>query len=92
MWRAHRPKPPSVLKEILLRLAQVSRAKLVVDLGSGTGLSTRYWADAADLVIGMEADRRHADQGDGCDPRNPMSSIVRVFRLGRVWLLKELTS
>src|SRR5262249_44037256 len=26
----------------------------VVDLGSGTGLSTRFWADAADEVVGIE--------------------------------------
>ena len=25
-----------------------------VDLGSGTGLSARFWADAADQVIGLE--------------------------------------
>ena len=28
---------------------------LVVDLGSGTGLSTRVWADRADEVVGVEA-------------------------------------
>lgn len=50
----YRPKPPSILKEVLLALAQVPRAKVVVDLGSGTGLSTRLWADAADSVIGIE--------------------------------------
>ncbi len=30
------------------------RPPLVVDLGSGTGLSTRFWADAADRVVGIE--------------------------------------
>jgi SAM-dependent methyltransferase len=33
---------------------QGSRVKLVVDLGSGTGLSARYWADTADKVVGIE--------------------------------------
>ncbi len=49
-----RPSPPYVLKTLLLSLAEVSHAKLVVDLGSGTGLSTRYWAEAADSVVGIE--------------------------------------
>jgi ubiquinone/menaquinone biosynthesis C-methylase UbiE len=49
-----RPGPPSVLKPILLDLVQVPRLRLVADLGSGTGLSTRYWADAADQVVGIE--------------------------------------
>jgi len=32
----------------------VKRPKLVVDIGSGTGLSTRYWAESANQVIGIE--------------------------------------
>jgi ubiquinone/menaquinone biosynthesis C-methylase UbiE len=52
-----RPSPPRVLKTLLLSLAEVPRAKLVVDLGSGTGLSTRYWAGSADLVVGIEPNR-----------------------------------
>ena len=56
-----RPKPPDVLGSILVRLAQTSIPDLVVDLGSGTGLSSRYWADRAHQVIGIEpsADMRH---------------------------------
>jgi SAM-dependent methyltransferase len=53
-YNAYRPPPPAVLKRILLNLAQVPRAKLVIDLGSGTGLSTEYWSDAAEAVIGIE--------------------------------------
>jgi ubiquinone/menaquinone biosynthesis C-methylase UbiE len=53
-YDTYRPKPPPVLKEILLHLAQVTHPRLVVDLGSGTGLSTRFWADAADHVVGVE--------------------------------------
>jgi SAM-dependent methyltransferase len=50
----YRPRPPAVLLEWLPRLAGVPRPSLVVDLGSGTGLSTRAWADAADRVVGVE--------------------------------------
>jgi len=51
----HRPHPPSALLELLPALAGVDRSRLVVDLGSGTGLSTRFWCDAADEVVGVEA-------------------------------------
>lgn len=51
---ANRPSPPEVLVEILCLEAQVDRPRLVVDLGSGTGLSTRIWADRADEVVGVE--------------------------------------
>jgi SAM-dependent methyltransferase len=53
-YNTFRPKPPSALKNILLDLARVAQPALVVDLGSGTGLSTRYWADVAASVIGVE--------------------------------------
>jgi ubiquinone/menaquinone biosynthesis C-methylase UbiE len=45
------------LIDILTQLAQVERPRLVVDLGSGTGLSTRIWMDRADAVIGIEPSR-----------------------------------
>jgi SAM-dependent methyltransferase len=53
-YDAYRPQPPPVLAEILTRMAQVERPELVVDLGSGTGLSTRFWAGRAAAVIGIE--------------------------------------
>ncbi len=49
-----RPQPPSILLDILTRIADIGRPRLVVDLGSGTGLSTRCWAERADCVIGIE--------------------------------------
>jgi ubiquinone/menaquinone biosynthesis C-methylase UbiE len=54
-YDAHRPAPPIALVELLSLAAQVERPRLVVDLGSGTGLSTRVWADHADEVVGVEA-------------------------------------
>lgn len=49
-----RPRPPAALVELLPALAGVGRPRLVVDLGCGTGLSTRLWAAHAGEVIGIE--------------------------------------
>lgn len=50
----HRPSPPAALAEFIEQFIGAARPTLVVDLGSGTGLSTRYWADRADHAIGVE--------------------------------------
>jgi SAM-dependent methyltransferase len=54
------------LPNLLCRLARVERPRLVVDVGSGTGLSTRAWADRADEVVGVEpnAEMRAAAEAD----------------------------
>lgn len=49
-----RPSPPPVIMDVLTQLAQVERPALVVDLGSGTGLSTVLWATRAAEVIGID--------------------------------------
>ena len=43
-----------MLLDLLPQLAQVDQPALVVDLGSGTGLSTRFWALHAQSIIGVE--------------------------------------
>jgi SAM-dependent methyltransferase len=54
-YDAYRPVPPPALLEVLVRYLPGPPLHRVVDLGSGTGLSTRVWADRADEVIGVEA-------------------------------------
>lgn len=54
-YDSHRPAPPPAVLDVLCLEAQVERPHLVVDFGSGTGLSTRAWADRADEVVGVEA-------------------------------------
>ena len=49
-----RPRPPEALLDTLLQVAGVERPALVVDLGSGTGLSARAWATRAERVVGVE--------------------------------------
>lgn len=70
-----RPSPPEALLDLLLRLARVDRPRLVVDVGSGTGLSTRAWADRADEVVGVEpnAEMRAAAEAD-----TPSSNVCYV--------------
>lgn len=48
-----RPRPPEALRTLVPPLLG-GRLRRAVDLGSGTGLSTRLWADVADEVIGIE--------------------------------------
>jgi SAM-dependent methyltransferase len=64
----HRPQPPARLAELLTRLARVTVPDLVVDLGSGTGLSTRYWADKARAVIGIEPTAEMRAQAEARTP------------------------
>jgi SAM-dependent methyltransferase len=64
-YAAIRPAPPAEVLDVLCELAGVAVAKLVVDLGSGTGLSTRLWAGRARRIVGVEPDpgmRRQARQ------------------------------
>jgi SAM-dependent methyltransferase len=57
VYDAYRPQPATAVLDLLQVVAQADRPRLVVDLGAGTGLSTRAWADRADSVIGVEANR-----------------------------------
>ena len=54
-YNAFRPEPPPVLLDALTRYAGGPPLQCVVDLGSGTGLSTRAWAARAGEVVGVEA-------------------------------------
>lgn len=53
LYDSQRPSPPARLGPLLARYAQAERPR-VVDLGSGTGLSTRWAAGWAARVIGVE--------------------------------------
>jgi predicted RNA methylase len=53
LYDSQRPSAPARLGPLLARYAQVERP-VVVDLGSGTGLSTRWAAGWAGRVIAVE--------------------------------------
>jgi len=49
-----RPAPPPALLDLLTQLIGMPHPTLVVDVGSGTGLSTAIWGERAERVIGIE--------------------------------------
>ena len=70
LYDQHRPRPPEIIVDLLRQMAAKQRP-VVVDLGSGTGLSTLLWTRAAAEVVGVEpnadmraqAERRAAESG-----------------------------
>jgi ubiquinone/menaquinone biosynthesis C-methylase UbiE len=53
-YQQYRPEIPNELCSFLLAVLKTSKANCVVDLGSGTGISSRAWANYANKVIGIE--------------------------------------
>jgi ubiquinone/menaquinone biosynthesis C-methylase UbiE len=53
-YATYRPQPPTVIIDMFTQLIQQRRPSLVVDLGSGTGLSTILWSGRAEQVVGVE--------------------------------------
>ena len=49
-----RPTPPPALLDLLTQVIQMPHPALVVDVGSGTGLSTAIWGERAERMIGIE--------------------------------------
>jgi ubiquinone/menaquinone biosynthesis C-methylase UbiE len=54
VYNQHRPQLPPVIGDILSQLAGPGRPPRVVDIASGTGLSTRLWKGRDATVIGIE--------------------------------------
>ena len=53
-YHRYRPQPPAELASLLTLYTGTRHPTLVVDFGSGTGLSSRYWGTHALQVIGIE--------------------------------------
>ncbi|MDX6523119.1 MAG: hypothetical protein QOI17_632, partial [Gaiellales bacterium] len=60
-YDAFRPRPPAVVLDVLETHAG-GPPQLLVDLGSGTGLSARAWQGRAGRVIGVEGNPAMARQ------------------------------
>lgn len=54
LYDRYRPAPPPYLRDVLHRFGRIAQPVLVVDLGCGTGLSTRFWAEHAGRVVGFD--------------------------------------
>jgi ubiquinone/menaquinone biosynthesis C-methylase UbiE len=54
VYDTYRPSPPADLGNILTQMIRKPVPDLVVDLGCGTGLSARFWAERARLVVGVD--------------------------------------
>lgn len=54
LYDKYRPQPPATLLDVLTRLARSVHGPMVIDMGCGTGLSTRLWSERADRVVGIE--------------------------------------
>jgi len=53
-YNAARPSPPPAVVDLLCTYAGADPVGCVVDIGCGTGLSTRIWGDRARSVVGVE--------------------------------------
>jgi ubiquinone/menaquinone biosynthesis C-methylase UbiE len=76
-----RPRPPRGLLELLCRYARAERPQLVVDLGCGTGLSTRAWSGIAERVVGIEPNRAMltvAEQAPGVEYREAFAQETEL--------------
>ena len=49
-----RPTPPKLIVELAKRLYNQTTKPLIVDIGCGTGLSTKIWSEYASKVIGID--------------------------------------
>ena len=72
----YRPRPPVALFETLLQLARTERPALVVDLGAGTGLSTRPWAPLTERVVGVEPNASMRDTAEGLTPEPNVEFVL----------------
>jgi SAM-dependent methyltransferase len=62
VYDRYRPSPPREVLGILAFAAGSEQPQLVVDLGCGTGLATRAWAERAEEVVGVEPNPRMLDR------------------------------
>lgn len=65
-----RPSAPTALANLLCPIARCTQPDIVVDLGCGTGLSTRYWASHARSVIGVDPTDSMREQAEAIGGAN----------------------
>lgn len=75
VYDRYRPAPPVEVLDVLAHVAGTARPSVVVDLGCGTGLSTRAWAERAEGIIGVEPNPRMVDQARAATPQTNVRYI-----------------
>jgi SAM-dependent methyltransferase len=101
----YRPHPPDALLDLLTLLAGVDRPALLVDLGSGTGLSARAWSGRADRVEYVAATSEETGLPDGCadivtcsqslhwmEPDPTFAEVGRILRPGGIFAAYDYDS
>lgn len=76
LYSQTRPAAPPVLTEILTQMIHTPHPALVVDLGSGTGLSTMIWGQCAERVIGIEPSDEMRSEASHALAANPHVSNI----------------
>eukprot|EP00026_Physarum_polycephalum_P012845 Phypoly_transcript_13185.p1 GENE.Phypoly_transcript_13185~~Phypoly_transcript_13185.p1 ORF type:complete len:274 (+),score=49.69 Phypoly_transcript_13185:239-1060(+) len=73
-----RPAPPAIIRDIVTQFLGKKKPELVVDIGCGTGLSTRYWCGHAAKVVGVDPNQdmlgQAKERANGL-PQNEISFI-----------------
>jgi ubiquinone/menaquinone biosynthesis C-methylase UbiE len=54
LYNLYRPSPPTILSSIVLQILSCQTIDRMIDLGCGTGLSTKYWQNIATQIIGID--------------------------------------
>lgn len=78
LYDAARPSCPEYVVCVLTRYLGYS-PRTVVDIGCGTGLSTRVWKNAADSVIGIEPSEDMIAQATGNNTNNENIKFIQSF-------------
>lgn len=73
-----RHRSPQVVVSILTTYAGGQRPGLVVDLGSGTGLSARAWSEHAERVVGVEGNPHMVAQAQAATAADNVSFVQRL--------------
>ena len=80
MYDRTRPTPPPALLDLLTQLIHTPYPALVVDLGSGTGLSTAIWGERAQQVIGIEPNADMRTQAIQKIEQHPYAAHIDLSR------------
>lgn len=75
----YRPNPPDAIFNLAKKLCKNSYPELVLDLGCGTGLSTRPWGKLAQKVLGIDPSE---DMLKIAEDSNQMENVLFLYGTG----------